>query len=146
MTIALQDRIIQAKRSLLNEQESICVDMGSARIEQQTKVHTDITIGNTHRVFFEATEGFPIDRNIEIITGQIADHVYIDIIERGAGRTLACGSGACATAIAIWHREQHQRPLIIEMPGGIVRVSGNMDNVHLEGTIQHVFSGVYNEN
>jgi len=69
--------------------------------------------------------------------------VYIDIIERGAGHTPACGSGACATAAAIWHAEAYIRPLVIEMPGGVVTVSGTPENLILEGSVNQTFSGVF---
>jgi diaminopimelate epimerase len=139
VTISLKDRIVHADRSA----KGIRVEMGAAKVSEQTEAHVDIEIGNSHRVFFEATEEFPHDRNVEIVTGQVADHVYIDIIERGSGRTPACGSGACATAAAIWHVEGHNRPQTIEMPGGEVIVSGSPDSLILEGEVQHVFSGKY---
>ena len=135
--IALADRIVQAER----HEHGIAVEMGQAVVEDETGAHVDMHVGNRHRVFFEATETFPEDRNIEIITGQVADHIWVDIIERGAGRTLACGSGACATAAAVWHREQHIRPLAIEMPGGCVHISGNMEQIRLTGPVAHVFEG-----
>jgi len=138
-TIALADRIVSAEYG----QHGVRVHMGAATISQQSEGHIDIDIGNPHSVFFEAVESFPEQRNIEIITGQIADHAYIDIIERGAGRTLACGSGACATAAAIWHNDGHTRPQTIEMPGGKVTVSGNPENLILEGSVAIVFTGHY---
>jgi diaminopimelate epimerase len=140
VSIALEDRTAIASRS----ESGIAVEMGSAVVTDQTEAHVDIEIGNLHRVFFEATESFPEDRNIEIITGQVGDHVYLDIIERGAGRTLACGSGACAATVAIWHVEGHTRPQTIEMPGGEVTVSGSPDNLILEGTVETVFVGELN--
>jgi len=139
VNIALADRIISAERS----DAGIRVDMGSACISEQTDAHVDVEIGNAHSVFFEAVEEFPADRNVEIVTGQIADHVYIDIIERGVGRTPACGSGACATAAAIWHIESHVRPLSIEMPGGTVTVSGTPDNLILDGAVKQTFEGIF---
>ncbi len=139
VSIALSDRVVHAARS----DAGIRVDMGAAVIGEKTDAHVDIEIGNPHRVFFEATEEFPHDRNIEIVTGQVADHVYIDIIERGAGHTLACGSGACAVAAAIWQVDGHSRPQSIEMPGGVVSVSGTLDKLILEGEVQTVFSGTY---
>ncbi|MDQ6955121.1 MAG: diaminopimelate epimerase [Mariprofundaceae bacterium] len=139
VSIALNDRMITARKTA----HGIAVEMGAARITHQTVAHVDIEIGNLHSVFFEATESFPEDRNIEIVTGQVADHVYIDIIERGAGRTSACGSGACATAAAIWHIEGHHRPQTIEMPGGKVLISGSSDNLILEGGVRTVFTGLY---
>jgi diaminopimelate epimerase len=139
VSIDLADRTVRASRS----ESGVAVEMGSVVVTDQAGAHVDIEIGNMHRVFFEATEEFPEDRNIEIITGQVADHVYLDIIERGAGRTLACGSGACAATAAIWHVEEHTRPQTIEMPGGEVKVSGTPENIVLEGTVSILFRGNY---
>jgi diaminopimelate epimerase len=139
VSIALNDRIVIAKKT----ERGIAVEMGAAQITSQTDAHVDVEIGNPHSVFFEAVESFPEDRNIEIVTGQVADHVYIDIIERGSGRTSACGSGACATAAAVWHVEKHTRPQTIEMPGGTVLVSGSPENLTLEGIVETVFTGEY---
>jgi len=140
VSIALADRTVIASRT----DKGIAVEMGSTVVTDQTGAHVDVEIGNAHRVFFEATEALPEERNIEIITGQVADHVYLDIIERGAGRTLACGSGACAATAAIWHVEGHTRPQTIEMPGGEVTVSGSPGNLILEGSVSTVFVGELN--
>jgi len=137
--IALADRVVQADRC----ENGIRIEMGAASVTDKTDAHIDVEIGNPHRVFFETVEDFPTDRNVEIVTGQVADHVYIDIIERGAGHTPACGSGACATAAAIWHAEAHIRPLVIEMPGGVVTVSGTPENLILEGSVNQTFSGFF---
>jgi len=139
VSIALADRTVRASRG----EHGIRVEMGCAKITGQTEAHVDVEIGNEHAVFFEATESFPTDRNVEIVTGQIADHVYIDIIERGAGHTPACGSGACATAAAIWTTEGETRPLKIEMPGGEVTVSGSIENIMLEGEVSKTFEGIF---
>jgi len=139
VSIALADRNVNAEATI----NGICVDMGAATVTDSNDVHVDVHVGNEHRVFFEATEAFPSDRNVEIVTGQIANHAYIDIIERGAGRTLACGTGACATAAAIWHIEGEVRPLTIEMPGGTVTISGCPKNIKLEGPVTQTFEGVF---
>lgn len=137
--IVLLDRIVRAGRS----QHGVRVEMGEAVVTGRSEAHVDVHIGNRHRVFFEATEAFPDDCNIEIVSGRVADHVYIDIIELGAGHTPACGSGACATAAAIWHLEGHQRPQTVEMPGGTVIVSGNSDHIVLEGSVSRTYEGMY---
>lgn len=139
LRIALADRIVRAGRS----QHGVRVEMGEAVVTGRSEAHVDVHVGNLHRVFFEATEEFPDDCNIEIVSGRVADHLYIDIIERGAGRTPACGSGACAAAAAIWHLEGHQRPQTVEMPGGSVIVSGTRDNIVLEGSVRRTFTGIY---
>ncbi|MBL1351752.1 MAG: diaminopimelate epimerase [Zetaproteobacteria bacterium] len=139
VSIALADRVVLASHG----KHGVRVEMGAAVIEQQSENSVQVDMGNPHTVFFEATEDFPHNRNVEIITGQVADHVYIDIIERGAGRTRACGTGACATVAAIWHIEGHHRPQTIEMPGGQVTVSGNMNQMMLEGSVAIAFTGHY---
>ncbi|MDQ6975968.1 MAG: diaminopimelate epimerase [Mariprofundaceae bacterium] len=141
VSIALEDRDIMATYT----EHGVRVCMGSAAVLNACETHMDINIGNAHRVVFQCQgqEAFPRDRNIEIITGHILDHVYIDIIERGVGPTRACGSGACATAIAVWQRDNHARPLTIEMPGGVVFVSRIDDDIYLEGSVTVVFSGNY---
>ncbi|MDX8395238.1 MAG: diaminopimelate epimerase [Mariprofundaceae bacterium] len=139
ISIALNDRIVRASQN----EHGIRVEMGAAVITNETDAHVDVDLGNPHSVFFEAIESFPADRNIEMITGQVADHVYVDIIERGVGHTPACGSGACATAVAIWHKEGRERPLTVEMPGGEVRVSGSKDNLLIEGVVSTIFHGKF---
>ncbi len=136
--IRLADRVVPATRG----EAGIRVAMGKARIEAREGAHVDVNIGNAHRVLFEATEALPADRNIEIVTGQAADRIWIDIIERGAGRTPACGSGACAAAVAVWAEDGDIRPLEVAMPGGVVRVSGRPDALFLEGEVSLVFEGV----
>ncbi len=139
MSIRINDRLVQAEKN----GDRMRVHMGAANITAHTESHVDIDIGNPHRVLFETTEEFPDDRNIEIISGQVGDDVYVDIIERGAGRTPACGSGACAIATAIWIVDKHTRPQTIHMPGGEVVVSGTPDSIILEGPVVRVFTGEY---
>jgi diaminopimelate epimerase len=138
-TIRLHDRTVLVEKA----PGGIRVHMGKASITDCTKAHVDIDIGNPHRVIFEALGDLPQDRNIEIVSGQIADDVYVDIIERGTGRTPSCGSGACATAVAIWQQDGHQRPQRIHMPGGMVTVSGTPDDLCLEGPVSFVFEGEF---
>jgi len=138
-SIRLRDRSVRVEEVA----GGILAHMGKAQVTDFTEAHVDIDIGNKHRVFFEALEDFPDDCNIEIVSGQIADDAYVDIIERGTGRTPSCGSGACATAVAIWHQQDHQRPQHIHMPGGMVTVSGSSDDVRLEGPVSFVYKGEF---
>jgi diaminopimelate epimerase len=137
--IRLNDRKVLVEKG----ENGLRVHMGAARILETARAHIDVDMGNPHRVFFEATEEFPHDRNIEIVSGRIGDDVYVDIIERGVGHTPACGTGACAVAAAIWSSEKHQHPLNIHMPGGEVRISGTMKDLVLEGEVRTVFAGQY---
>ena len=135
--IALPDRTVTVRQGA----HGVQVEMGAARIIEASPKHVDVEIGNPHRVCFEAVEDFPADRNIEIVTGRVGPHAYIDIIERGVGRTPACGSGACAVAAAIWHTDGNVGPITVCMPGGDVTVSGDAEHLLLEGPVAHVFDG-----
>ncbi len=135
--IALPDRTVTVRHGKLGIQ----VEMGAARVTESSPKHVDVDLGNPHRVFFEAVEDFPTDRNIEIVTGRVGPHAYIDIIERGVGRTPACGSGACAVAAAIWQTDDSTDPITVCMPGGDVTVSGDAGHLLLEGPVAHVFDG-----
>ncbi len=135
--LAIADRTISARR----EQGGITVAMGTATILDSTEHHADVQIGNRHRVYFDGTEQLDPALNIEIITGHGDHHLWIDIIERGAGRTPACGSGACAVAAAWWQRHGNSAPLTIVMPGGEVVVRGSSDDLHLTGAVHASFRG-----
>jgi len=137
--ISLNDRIVRAEKS----ERGVRVHMGAASITAHTEGHVDVEMGNPHSVFFAATEDFPKERNVEIVSGRIGDNVYIDIIERGSGHTPACGTGACAVAAAIWDLEGHTRTQTIHMPGGEAWVSGSTHDLALEGPVALVFSGKY---
>ena len=139
VSIRINGRTVSAEHG----DSGIRVHMGSAQVCARTDAHVDIDIGNPHTVFFEAVETFPADRNIDIVSGQIGDNIYVDFIERGSGHTPACGSGACAVAVAVWETDGHCRPQTIHMPGGEVTVSGSKDDIALEGPVFQVFSGKY---
>jgi len=138
VSIALSDRIIQAKRT----EHGVQVNMGIAEIEQTSPQFTDVNIGNLHRVYFEG-EALCLDRNVEIVSSWNNRDVNIRIIERGSGETLACGSGACATAMAVWDKSGCDDEITVHMPGGDVIVSILNDELYLEGEVNIVFSGEY---
>ncbi|HID35993.1 MAG TPA: diaminopimelate epimerase [Ghiorsea sp.] len=134
--IALADRIVSARRT----DKGVQVAMGEAVIEQVTDDYIDVMIGNPHRVYFNNTQ-VCAERNVEMVSAYDEKQASIRIIERGAGETLACGSGACATAVAIWHKTSTSDPLTIHMLGGDVAVSRSNTTIYLQGEVQHVFSG-----
>jgi len=138
VSIALADRVVSAKHTA----DGVQVVMGEFVIEQLTKDYADILIGNPHRVYFNNAQTCP-ERNVEIISDYDESHANIRIIERGAGETLACGSGACATAAAVWQRLGHASPLVIQMPGGNVKVHQLGTELLLTGIVTYVFDGQY---
>ena len=85
---------------------------------------------------------FPDATNVEYaeVTGR--DRVRMRVWERGTGITLACGSGACATAVAAHQRGLTGRKVLLDVDGGILEVDWRDDGVWLTGPVALVFEGV----
>jgi diaminopimelate epimerase len=92
----------------------------------------------------ETDEHFPGRVNVEFAS--VAEDGSIDLVvwERGCGFTQACGSGACATAVAsIWEgHSDRTRPVVLRLPGGqlIVRIDDD-DVIWLSGHARLAFEG-----
>lgn len=71
------------------------------------------------------------------------DHIRLRVYERGVGETPACGSGACAAVVAGRRRALLDESVIVDLPGGRLRVewSGNAQAVYMTGPAQSVFEG-----
>ena len=65
--------------------------------------------------------------------------------ERGAGSTLACGTGACASVVAGVLTKQSDRECIVELPGGCLKINWSESDgrVYMRGSAQRVFAGKY---
>ena len=71
------------------------------------------------------------------------DNIRLRVYERGAGETLACGSGACA-AVAILRRENRVNEAVnVYLPGGhlVIKWPGVGTNIRMKGPAIHVFAG-----
>jgi len=115
-----------------------------------------VGMGNPHCVFFVtdadaapvADQGpviehdplFPEATNVEFASLTAPDHLRLRVWERGTGITLACGSGACATAVAAHLRGLTGRRVTISADGGTLRVDWRDDGVWLTGPVAHVFT------
>lgn len=115
-----------------------------------------VGMGNPHCVFFVddaeaapvALRGpevehdllFPEATNVEFASLIAPDHLRLRVWERGTGITLACGSGACATAAAAHLRGLTGRQVKITADGGILQVDWRDDGVWLTGPVAYVFT------
>jgi diaminopimelate epimerase len=66
------------------------------------------------------------------------------VYERGVGETLACGTGACATAVAaiVLGKVEREKTVIVELPGGRLEIDWLADNhLRMRGPATTVFSG-----
>ncbi|MFA9431196.1 diaminopimelate epimerase [Egicoccus sp. AB-alg2] len=70
----------------------------------------------------ETHAAFPAKTNVEFAQVVARDHVRLRVWERGVGETAACGTGACATVVALQRLGQVDREVAVELPGGTLRV------------------------
>ncbi|MEG4046381.1 diaminopimelate epimerase [Microcoleus sp. Pol17_C1] len=92
---------------------------------------------------FEHNKAFPQRTNTEFIQVIRSDYVKMRVWERGAGVTLACGTGACAAVVAGVLVGKCDRVTAVELPGGVLEiewaeVSGR---IYMTGPAQRVFTG-----
>lgn len=115
-----------------------------------------IGMGNPHCVFFVddienvdvATRGraiehhplFPQSTNVEFAQVRGPDDIRMRVWERGTGITLACGSGACAVAVAANLMGLTGKTVRIEVDGGWLTLDWRDDGVWMTGPTSHVFT------
>ena len=125
------------------EYHMTCVSMGNP--------HCITFIGEDVRDFpleevgpvFEKHELFPERVNTEFINVIDKDHLRMRVWERGSGETLACGTGACAVAVASYLNGFTGRSVDIELLGGHLEVvyDEKTNHVFMTGPATEVFSG-----
>ncbi len=84
---------------------------------------------------------YPQRTNVEFASLIGPDHLRMRVWERGAGITLACGSGACATAVAAHLRGLTGRRVTLDLDGGVLEIDWREDGVWMSGPVAHVFDG-----
>lgn len=92
---------------------------------------------------FEHHSCFPQRTNTEFIQIIDPNYVKMKVWERGAGITLACGTGACATVVAGVLNKRCDRITTVELPGGCLEIewSEKDNHVYMTGPATKVFSG-----
>jgi diaminopimelate epimerase len=93
---------------------------------------------------FECHPVFPKKTNTEFIQVVRPDYLKMRVWERGAGITLACGTGACASLVAAVLTGHSDRRATVELPGGPLLIEWSAENNHLymTGPAEKVFAGV----
>ncbi|HVM22712.1 MAG TPA: diaminopimelate epimerase [Sphingomicrobium sp.] len=116
-----------------------------------------VNVGNPHLVFFVPDTGqvpleelgpriendpaFPERINVNVATAE-KNILKLRTFERGAGETLACGTGACASAIAAIATRRASSPVQVDMAGGSLVISwAPGEPVTMRGAATHVFEG-----
>jgi len=89
----------------------------------------------------ERNQLFPDGTNVEFAQVRPDGSLRVRVWERSAGVTLACGSGACAAAVAAHRRGLTGRSVQVEMDGGWLGVDWRDDGVWLSGPTAEAFEG-----
>src|ERR671916_617713 len=133
------------KKVLLYGDGSSCVDMGAPSFASEVEIggfrFLRVSMGNPHAVAFLGSEaevealdlkavGPPVENdplfrertNVEFAYARGRHEVRMRIWERGAGETLASGSGSCATAVAGISSGLAESPVVIRLDGGTVKI------------------------
>lgn len=93
---------------------------------------------------FEHHAVFPQRINTEFIQVVRSDYLKMRVWERGAGITLACGTGACASLVAGVLTGRCDRRATIELPGGCLEIEWTIDDrIYMTGPATRVFSGTF---
>lgn len=145
--------------TLGNPEEKI-IDRPLIVAEQSWPV-TCVSMGNPHCIIFVADAAaiplallgtqfenhptFPQRTNVEFIEVVQPDYLKMRVWERGAGATLACGTGACAAVVAGVLVGKSERRCTVELPGGCLEIhwSAADGRVYMTGPAQRVFAGNY---
>ena len=119
-----------------------------------------VNVGNPHAVFFvpdcdaveldrlgpliEVDPLFPERVNVNVATVESRNSIRLRVWERGAGLTLACGTGACATAVAAMRRGLTDRTVTVTLPGGPLQITwGEDDRITMAGPASESFRGSF---
>lgn len=97
---------------------------------------------------FEAHPSFPAKTNTEFVRVRSATEMDMVVWERGAGRTMACGTGACAVAVAavLTGRAKKDTQITVHLPGGdlVIEWASADDHVFMTGPAELLYSGELN--
>jgi diaminopimelate epimerase len=147
----------------------VTIAMGTARLDGEIGVVVDgrehkflaVDVGNPHAISFEAYDESAFDRvapvvattpsggtNVEVCRVEATEkgtRIEVVVWERGVGRTLACGTGACAVAAAACAtgRAPFGSPIVVGLPGGDLEVTVGAErrDLVMRGEARRVFAG-----
>ena len=131
-------------------------------VHDQTFLVTCVSMGNPHTVVvLDDIETFPVEfygpliehdslfpkkTNVEFINISDRNNITMRVWERGAGETLACGTGASAAAVAAHLLGLTERKVTVRLRGGdlLIEWSGQNNHLYMTGPAEEVFEGIVN--
>jgi diaminopimelate epimerase len=119
-----------------------CVSMGNPHAIIRLHNLEDINV-KEYGPLIENRSEFPKRTNVEFIEIKDRSRIKMKVWERGAGETLACGTGACASTVASVLNGYTERKVVVELLGGELEVEWNEEDSHvyMTGSATTVFRG-----
>lgn len=119
-----------------------CVSMGNPHAITEVKDIEQFEVEKYGKLI-ENNKLFPHKTNVEFIEIKDKGNIKMRVWERGAGETLACGTGACASVIACVVNNLTNRNVIVELLGGKLKIEWNKEDnhVYMTGPAVTVFEG-----
>lgn len=132
-------------------------------VDGKTFYFTAVSMGNPHAVIeVENAADFPVERvgpmieahplfprktNVEFITVHQPTEITMRVWERGAGQTLACGTGACASVVSSVLNGRTERNVLVHLKGGDLFIEWDEETgcVYMSGPAEEVFQGEWNK-
>ncbi len=130
-------------------------------IDNKTLKITCVSMGNPHCIIFtrdtqfkdfeplgkaiETHDSFPKRTNVEFIQVLNEKEIVMRVWERAEGETLACGTGACASAVACVLNKKTDRTVTVHLKGGDLKIEWDKDSNHvfMTGPAVEVFEGIW---
>ena len=141
-TVSAKPRLVREPLEVDGKRlEVTCVSMGNPHcVVFVEEITDDWVLGLGPKV--EIHPFFPNRTNAEFVQVLSRGELKMRVWERGTGETLACGTGACAAAVAAVLNDLTDRNVLIHLPGGDLEIewSGN-NRVYMTGPATFVFSG-----
>lgn len=144
---------------LSEEQDTLSLGLS----EGMLKAPVAVNVGNPHAVFFvQQLEEVPLEKfgplienhplfpektNVEVVRIDSWNALTMQVWERGVGITRACGTGACAAAVAAARRGLTGRKVSVTLEGGVLDIEWREadDHVLMTGAVEEVFTGTLSQ-
>ena len=158
VTVDMGEPILNAKKIPVAGYGEEKVIGEEIEVDGQIFKMTCVSMGNPHCVIFvddvekinlaelgkkfEVHEKFPKHTNTEFVQVVGENILRMRVWERGSGITLACGTGACATAVAANLNNLSGKSAEVRLDGGTLKIEWQNDNhIYMTGAAEKVFSG-----
>jgi diaminopimelate epimerase len=153
-------RVDMGSPALAGEDVAAVPEGGRVTVVEEGRRFIFVSMGNPHAVAFvddhgfdwraegarvERSPSFPRRTNVEYVKVIGPTEAVMKVWERGCGETLACGTGACAVAVAgALEGTLGREPVLVHLPGGDLTIHWNEEGrVMMTGPAVTVCSGTY---